>query len=115
MFFGTLLVVPLLVARIPEDYFVRDRHALGTFPQRHWLISLIGHGLKNVLGVIITLMGIVMLFVPGQGVLTILIGVMLLDFPGKRRLELELIRRPSILKAVNWMRRKAGRSELLVR
>lgn len=114
MFVGTLLIVPVLVARIPDDYFIRDADTPGTFPQRHWVVSLAGHIVKNLLGVIIVLMGVVMLFVPGQGVLTILIGVILLDFPGKRRLELALIRRPAILKAVNWMRQKAGRKALKV-
>ncbi len=115
MFFGTILVVPVLVARIPDDYFIRDRHAPNTFPQRHWVLSALWHLIKNVLGVVIMLAGLAMLFLPGQGLLTILIGVMLIDFPGKRRLELWLIRRPSILKAVNWMRGKAGRSELLLK
>lgn len=115
MFIGTIVVVPVLVARIPEDYFIRDRHAPNTFPARHWALSALWHLTKNLLGVVIILAGLAMLFLPGQGLLTILIGVMLIDFPGKRRLELWLIRRPSILKAVNWMRGKAGRGELRVK
>lgn len=114
MFVGSLVLLPILVARIPEDYFVRDRHAPQSFSQRHWIVSLIGHILKNLFGVILILLGAVMLILPGQGLLTILLGVVLLDFPGKRRFERYLVRRPSILKAVNWMRRRSGHRDLLV-
>jgi len=37
---------------------------------------------------------------------------MLLEFPGKRRLELTLIRQPLVLKAVQWLRHRAGREPL---
>ena len=53
-----------------------------------------------------------MLALPGQGVLTILAGLALLDFPGKRALELKILKRPSILGAVNWLRERRGREPL---
>ena len=53
-----------------------------------------------------------MLALPGQGLLTIFMGLMLMNFPGKRSLELRIIRIPSILKSVNWMRAKADHPPL---
>jgi hypothetical protein len=57
-------------------------------------------------------MGIALLVLPGQGLLTILLGITLLDLPGKRHLEIVLLRRPSVSRAVNWLRRKSGRPPL---
>jgi hypothetical protein len=58
--------------------------------------------------------GIAMLVLPGQGVLTMLLGVMLMNFPGKYELERQIIQQPTILKALNWMRRRANRPDLIV-
>ena len=55
------------------------------------------------------LLGIAMLVLPGQGVLTILAALVLLDFPGKRRLERRLLLRPRLLGALNSLRARAGR------
>jgi len=114
-FVGTLLVVPLLVARIPTDYFVRKQRRRGPWDDHHpalrWTLVL----LKNLLGALLVLAGIAMLIAPGQGVLTILIGVVLLDFPGKFTLERWLIGKGPVNRAVNWMRAKARRPPLMVR
>jgi hypothetical protein len=65
-----------------------------------------------VLGAVFLLAGLAMLFTPGQGLLTILMGIMLLNFPGKQRLELAIVRRPAVLKSINWVRGRAGRPPL---
>ena len=113
-FFGTLAIVPWLVARIPADYFVRPPETRSEFHGRHPAFVLLAKLMKNAAGVVFLAAGVAMLVLPGQGLLTILIGLMLIDFPGKRRFELALIRRSPVLKAVNWMRGKAGREPLLV-
>jgi hypothetical protein len=56
----------------------------------------------------------VLLLLPGQGILTLLIGISLLDFPGKRQLEKRIARERHVLKAINWIRAKAGRPPLEV-
>jgi hypothetical protein len=68
--------------------------------------------LKNILGVLFVLLGIVMIFTPGQGLLTIFAGLLLMNFPGKRRLELAIVSRPAIAKAIQWIRKKAGKENL---
>jgi hypothetical protein len=113
MFFGSLIAMPFAIARMPSDYFVSRevrRHWRGTHPvlRYGWL------ALKNVVGAILVLAGIAMLVLPGQGVVTILIGLTLLDFPGKRGLELKIVRRRRVQRAMNWIRKKAGRPPLVL-
>lgn len=112
LFAGTLLALPPLVARIPEDYFVRRRRArLLRQGSRPWLGYVVLAG-KNLSGVVLVLAGLAMLVLPGQGVVTILAGLLLLDFPGKFRLERSLVRQPAVLKALNWIRLRRGRPPL---
>ncbi len=113
MFVGTLVALPLIVARIPADYFVRDHRVRGPWAQRHPAIRLAVLIAKNALGVVLILAGLAMLVLPGQGLVTIVIGLMLTNFPGKFRLERWLIGRGPVLRAINWMRRRAGRPALV--
>ncbi|ETW93378.1 PGPGW domain-containing protein [Candidatus Entotheonella palauensis] len=112
MFFATLIAVPFVVARIPTDYFIREhkpqRQTPRTPSQLFWLV------IKNVAGMILLVAGLAMLVLPGQGVLTMLLGIMLMNFPGKYELERRIIRQPTVLKALNWMRTRANRPELIV-
>jgi hypothetical protein len=102
-------LLPLVVVRLPADYFVREHHV--GHGRRGWL-DWVWHVGKNALGVVFLLAGIAMLVLPGQGILTILIGVLMLDFPGKRALERRLVCRPGILKHVNRLRQRRGRAPL---
>jgi len=52
--------------------------------------------------------------IPGPGILMLVLGIMLLDFPGKRRLEQWLIRRPTVLSAMNRLRQRYGKPPLVV-
>jgi hypothetical protein len=102
------------IGRMSPDYFVRDEAAPDTWRQRYPALRWIGLLIKNVLGVILVLMGLVMLVLPGQGVLTILIGVSLLDFPGKRKLEKKIVRTPTVRKTLDAIRRRAGQPPLVL-
>ncbi len=112
MFVGTLLVVPWLVIRIPDDYFVRPRHLSDRWPSRHPLVSLAVITAKNLCGAALVLAGVAMLILPGQGILTILVGLMCLDFPGKIALERRLVQERHVARVINWMRAKAHRPPL---
>ncbi len=112
MFIATLLAVPAIVARIPTDYFIREhkpRRQTPRPPSRLFWLAF-----KNVMGVILLLVGIAMLVLPGQGVLTMLLGIMLMNFPGKYELERRIIRQPTVLKALNWMRTRAHQPALII-
>lgn len=100
----SILVLPFLICRIPEDYFLHQSsesktHASPLIQGGIWL-------LKNIAGYILVLAGIIMLFVPGQGLLTILLGAVMMNFPGKRRLENRLIGIRHIQNTLNWIRKK---------
>lgn len=112
-FVVSLLAVPLIIAKLPKDYFLRERPLTEDHHHKHPVIRwmfLIG---KNLLGIALLLGGIAMLVLPGQGVLTILIGLMLLNFPGKREVERWILKRSAVEKIVNWIRRKRNREPLL--
>jgi hypothetical protein len=113
-FIGTLVVIPMLVVRLPADYFMRDRPTWQTSQRSHPTLRLLGVILKNLLGVVCIIAGLIMLVLPGQGVLTILIGLTLMNFPGKHTMELRIVQQPTVLHAINWMRLKAQRPPLEV-
>ncbi len=113
-FFGTIIAMPLIIAALPEDYFIDDSRRVSAFAESHPFLRLMFHLLKNGLGIVFIPAGFVMLFIPGQGLLTIFIGLTLLDFPGKRRLELKLISYPRIHRAIDWIRKKARKKPLLL-
>jgi hypothetical protein len=110
-FIGSLIAIPLILVRLPADYF-------DTRTPRHWMkdhhpvLRLLGVLVKNVVGVVFVLAGFAMLFLPGQGLLTILIGVSLMDFPKKRALEAKMVGQPTLLGVINSMRLKFGKPPL---
>lgn len=114
-FVGTLIVIPMLVVRIPEDYFLphRRRRRLPWWEQ-HLALRLIALMVKNLVGWLFIVAGLAMLVLPGQGLLTIGVGLILIDFPGKYRLERWLARRRPLIRAMNWTRSRAGRPPLRV-
>jgi hypothetical protein len=113
-FFGTLLAIPMLVIRMPRDYFLYDAAHLREYRKQHPMVRLCSLILKNILGMILIIAGMVMLFLPGQGVLTILIGITLVNFPRKKVLEIRIIRQPAVLRAIDWMRFKSGKEPLIL-
>jgi hypothetical protein len=109
MLIGTAVIGGLVMLYLPPNYFSRPRSTWSE--QRPWLYWAIVIG-KNLLGVVLIVLGIVMLVLPGQGLLTILIGLMLLSVPGKRKLTAGLIRRTGMLNSVNRWRAKFGQPPL---
>ena len=114
VFVVSLVVMPVLVARIRPDYFAHAKRPPSRWADRHPVVRRALRVGKNLLGVVFMLGGIVMLLTPGQGLLTLLIGFLMVDFPGKYRLEKWLVRRRYVLRPINWIRRRAGRGPLQV-
>jgi hypothetical protein len=106
MFVATLAIVPVLLLRLPADYFSHARRQRPHLSTRHPVIRALLLTLKNLLGVVLIAGGVAMLVLPGQGIITILIGITLMNFPGKYRLERWLIERPLVLRGINWLRRR---------
>ena len=110
-FVGTLIAIPFILVRLPADYF-DVRVPRPWMEDHHPVLRLLGHIVKNVIGAIFVFAGFLMLFLPGQGVLTMLIGISMLDFPGKRRVEATLIGQPTVLSVINNMRQKFNKPPL---
>lgn len=108
-FVASLALLPLLVVRLPEDYFAHEDPPELPFARSHPALRLVLCLLKNGVGVLLILAGLAMLVLPGQGILTILAGLTLTAFPGKRRLERALIGVPRVRRAFDWIRRRRGR------
>jgi hypothetical protein len=113
MFVGSLIALPFLLARIPEDYFTDPQRHAARLKSLHPVVYLSLRLLKNLIGWVLVLAGILMLVLPGQGILTIIMGLVLSDFPGKYALERRLASNRRILCGINWIRRRSGHVPLL--
>lgn len=109
-FVGTLAAVPVLLVRLPAYYFLHPRPHLNecTHPVRTLAFRI----LRNCAGTVLLAVGTAMLLLPGQGLLTLLIALTLLDFPGKRKMEVSILRRPGVHRAVDALRARYGREPI---
>jgi len=113
MFVGTLIAIPVILMRLPADYF-DIRKPRPWMENHHPILRLLGHIVKNVVGAIFLFAGFLMLFLPGQGLLTMLIGLSLIEFPGKRRVEAKVVGQSTVLSTINSMRAKFGKPPLII-
>lgn len=103
----SIVVVPLVVTRLPVDYFIRGAPTtFRTAGARR--LNRVWHVLKNVLGYLTISVGVCLLFLPGQGILTILIGAGVADFPGKQAVVRRIFSRPLVRRSLNQWRERAG-------
>lgn len=105
---GTMIGVPWVISRLPHDYFNREQRTAWRESDGEPRFALVIGVLKNVLGAVLVLLGLVMLVTPGQGLLTLLVGLLLMNFPGKYSLERWLVLKPGVLRALNWLRDRGG-------
>jgi hypothetical protein len=111
MFLGALVLVPVIVVRMPADYFSQRRRRSppsSLNPILRWTCRIA----TNTVGGLLVLAGIAMLVLPGQGILTILIGLSLMEFPGKYSLERWIVQQGPVLAAINALRQRFGRGPL---
>jgi len=101
----SLIIFPLIIARLPADYFIRPSKRPSHRSLQYYSFKL----LKNLLGLIFVIIGVIMLFIPGQGILTLILGISLTDFPGKAQLQERIIRMPRVARSLNWLRHRAKR------
>jgi drug/metabolite transporter (DMT)-like permease len=94
--------------RLPADYLLSE-------PERAHRPGSSGLELvlRNALGGVLLILGVLMLVLPGQGLLTILAALSLMDFRGKRRLERRLMLHPRVFALINRFRLRAGEPPLL--
>ena len=102
------LSIGYFIRKIPHDYFLDDKRGISQIKNKNPVIWIIALVLKNVIGYCLILGGILMLVLPGQGLLTILVGLMISDYPGKFKIEKRIIKTKLILKTINWYRAKSN-------
>lgn len=97
---GGILLLPFVVARLPVDWVVR--------PRVPFLVALRLRPLRtlgrNLLGLLLMVMGTIMLLTPGQGLLTLFIGLLMVDTSLRPRILRALARRRPLAAALQRMR-----------
>jgi hypothetical protein len=108
----SILGISWFVAQIPEDYFLLSKRQTSKWQQQKPILRFVVVVAKNILGLSLIIGGLLMLVLPGQGLLTIVTGLLLVNYPGKYKLEQKIVLMPSIYKALNWIRFKAKKPPL---
>jgi len=111
-FIISLIALPWLVGLIPEDYFFNTPINRQNDNEDNFFYKLVMKIGKNILGLVLLAGGVLMLFLPGQGLLTLFMGMVLIDYPKKKLIERRLIKIGFILKGLNWVRIRGGHSSL---
>ncbi len=108
-FILSLMLIPVVIGKMPEDYFTKKQTRL--LKARSLWIRWFLFVVINVVGLIFVMAGLIMFFIPGQGILTMVLGLALMSFPGKRRIESAVIMQPKVQQALNWIRKKRGMAD----
>ena len=107
--------IAIVMVKIPANYF--SSHYVQDFlPGSPWIIRWGAVVAKNVFGIFLIVLGIILSLpgVPGQGILTILLGLIMIDIPGKRPVETWIIKKPSVLSAINKFRARYKKPPLIL-
>ena len=113
LFVGSLIATPILLVRMPVNYFDENR-SRSWFRTNNVVLRIIVRVFKNLTGIVLVLAGGAMIVLPGPGLLSILFGLSLLDFPGTNNLERRIFARPAILRTINSVRAKFGKPPLAI-
>ena len=112
----SVFMMVLIISFLPEDYFKSENRNLISSVQnsRYPLLKLLVFITKNFFGVLLLLSGILMLVLPGQGILTIITGLVFMDYPGKYKFERKLLRQKGVINSINWIRSLLNKPSLKV-
>ena len=102
------IVIPWLIVKMPVDYFSRPTR-YNRLDRKPAMVRIPLRILKNILAIVLLVLGGIMFLTPASGLFPILLGVVLADFPGKHKLERWVLCRDSIRNNMNWLRRKFRR------
>lgn len=118
------IVISYIITQMDKRYFIQKSikgknnaaivvgqnfHSKANITSLNHVLNLV----KIIAGIFLLICGIVMLVLPGQGLLTILLGLSLIPFPGKHKLEQNLLARKSIRASLNWIRTKANKEPFI--
>jgi hypothetical protein len=107
----SLALVAAVVASLPINFF---EGVPGPARRPLTTSGLLRRIARNTAGVVLVAVGVLLSIpgVPGQGLVTVVAGLILLDFPGRHRVACAFARRPSVLGAINRIRRALRRPPL---
>jgi hypothetical protein len=122
--FVYFIVLTYSITQMDKRYFIRKRIAYNKNPDNNANedlqstsinsnLSYVINIAKIIVGVCLVLGGLLMLVLPGQGLITILIGLSLIPFPGKNTMEQKLLSRNSVRSTLNWIRVKANKEPFI--
>ena len=112
IFIISIIGISWFVAQIPEDYFLSLKRKPSKWKEQKPIMRLAILFGKNIIGFSLIIGGLLMLVLPGQGLLTIVTGLLLINYPGKYKLEQKLVAIPSVFRTLNWIRVKANKPPL---
>ena len=104
----TVIALPWVVKQLPEDYFISVKREPARETRKNPLIWSLLTLVKNLVGLVLILAGIIMLVLPGQGTVTILIGLAISNFPGKYKIERKISSQPAVVATLNKIRKLTG-------
>lgn len=97
----TILTFAIIVF-LPHDYFDSQQS------RSHPIVRII----RDVLGFVMILAGVVMIAIPGPGMLTICSGLIVLDGEEKKKLLRKILMRGNLMDLVHRVRERTGRQRL---
>jgi hypothetical protein len=106
LFFLSLFILRCVIVRLPDDYFVIDSPASNKHSGN--LIDLALRVAKNLFGFLLIICGIILLFIPGQGLVTIVLGAWIIDLPWIIKIKRKFVYSRLVKGALNWIRSKNG-------
>ncbi len=112
-FLVSLIIIPWIIGKLPHNYFLHSKEKGRWSLRKHPILMVCIFLLRNIFGLLFLLAGFIMLFLPGQGILTMVVGISLMTFPGKQALLQKMIHHQSIQRSLNWVRKKTGKKPFL--
>lgn len=106
LFFLSLFILRCVIVRLPDDYFVIDSPASNKHSGN--LIDLALRVAKNLFGFLLIICGIILLVIPGQGLVTIVLGAWIIDLPWIIKIKRKFVYSRLVKRALNWIRSKNG-------
>lgn len=113
------IVISYIITQMDKRYFIRKKTSDDDSSENPHLTSMnssvtyVVKIAKIIVGVFLLVCGVVMLVLPGQGLITMLIGLSLIPFPGKNKIEKNLLSRKSVRSSLNWIRIKANKDPFI--
>ena len=100
-FFLSIFIMHFVITKLPHDYFL-DNISHSSKNHKNLLFRVV----KNLSGLLLAISGIILLFIPGQGLLTIALGLCLIDIPCIEIIKKRFILSALVKKTLNWVRLK---------